>query len=160
MTAANNNELQKILEQEEACQFSSFTSEDALALGLKLIDNIKPYKRSIVVDITLNGHQLFHYAMNDTYKDNDEWVRRKNNTVYRFGHSSYYIGRYLASLGKTIEEKYFVSEKDYATHGGGFPLKIKNVGVVGTITVSGLAQQDDHNLVANTIQSYLVGNQQ
>jgi uncharacterized protein (UPF0303 family) len=34
-----------------------------------------------------------------------------------------------------------VSEKDYATHGGAFPLIIKDVGVVGTVTVSGLAQQ-------------------
>jgi uncharacterized protein (UPF0303 family) len=34
-----------------------------------------------------------------------------------------------------------VDEKDYATHGGSFPLTIKNVGVVGTITVSGLAQE-------------------
>ncbi|KAI9265530.1 hypothetical protein EDC94DRAFT_605192 [Helicostylum pulchrum] len=145
-----------ILLQEEKCQFTKFTSTDALNLGLLLIDNVKPFKKSVVIDITLNGHQLFHYAMNGTSKDNDEWVRRKNNTVNRFGRSSYYVGRYIASQGKTIEEKYFVSEKEYATHGGAFPLKIKDVGVVGTITVSGLAQEDDHNLVANTIQEYLV----
>lgn len=66
---------------------------------------------------------------------------KKSNTVNRFGRSSYYVGRYIASQGKTVEEKYFVSEKEYATHGGAFPLKIKNVGVVGTITVSGLAQE-------------------
>ncbi|OBZ85679.1 hypothetical protein A0J61_06274 [Choanephora cucurbitarum] len=144
-----------IVEQEEKCQFTSFTSEDALKLGLLLIEKAKPYKKSVVIDITLGDHQLFHYAMDGTSKDNDEWVRRKNNTVNRFGRSSYYVGRNLASQNKTIEEKYFVSESDYATHGGAFPLKIKNVGVVGTITVSGLAQQDDHNLVADTIQEYI-----
>ncbi|KAI8384165.1 hypothetical protein BD560DRAFT_431407 [Blakeslea trispora] len=56
---------------------------------------------------------------------------------------------------KVIEYQMEVSEKEYATHGGAFPLKIKNVGVVGTITVSGLAQQDDHNLVAEAIQEYI-----
>ncbi|KAF1799611.1 hypothetical protein V8B55DRAFT_1590397 [Mucor lusitanicus] len=150
--------VQSILKQEEECQFTSFTSEDALSLGLALLENAKPFKKSVVIDITLNGHQLFHYAMNGTSKDNDEWVRRKNNTVNRFGRSSFYVGRYIASQGKTVEEKYFVSEKDYATHGGAFPLKIKNVGVVGTITVSGLAQEDDHNLVANTILEYISKN--
>ncbi|KAI8640241.1 hypothetical protein BD408DRAFT_470372 [Parasitella parasitica] len=150
--------VKTIISQEESCQFTSFTSEDALSLGLALLENVKPFKKSVVIDITLNGHQLFHYAMNGTSKDNDEWVRRKNNTVNRFGHSSFYVGRYIASQGKSIEEKYFVSEKDYATHGGAFPLKIKNVGVVGTITVSGLAQEDDHNLVVKTVEEYISKN--
>lgn len=69
--------VQTIIEQEEKCQFTSFTSEDALSLGLALLENAKPFKKSVVIDITLNGHQLFHYAMNGTSKDNDEWVRRK-----------------------------------------------------------------------------------
>lgn len=63
--------------QEEKCQFTRFNSEDALQLGLLLIENVKPYKKSVVIDITVNGHQLFRYAMNGTSKDNDEWVRRK-----------------------------------------------------------------------------------
>ncbi|CAO3663362.1 unnamed protein product [Rhizopus stolonifer] len=147
--------VQSILVQEQACQFTAFTSQNALDLGLLLIKNAKPFNKPVVIDITLNGHQLFHYAMQGTNKDNDKWVRRKNNVVNRFGHSSYYVGRHLASQGKGLEEKYYVSEKDYATHGGAFPLTIKNVGVIGTITVSGLAQQDDHNLVADTILEFL-----
>lgn len=59
----------------------------------------------------------------------------------RFRHSSFYMGRYCASQNKTLEEKYYVSEQEYAAHGGAFPLIIKDVGVVGTITVSGLAQE-------------------
>lgn len=69
--------IDTIILQEEKCQFTEFTSQDALNLGLALIENVKPYKKSVVIDITLNGHQLFHYAMNGTSKDNDEWVRRK-----------------------------------------------------------------------------------
>ncbi|KAI8987947.1 hypothetical protein BDF20DRAFT_910502 [Mycotypha africana] len=153
--ASDKELVASILAQEEKCQFTKFTSEDALKLGLLLLENVKPYKKSVVIDIAMNGHQLFHYAMDGTSKDNDEWVRRKNNTVNRFGHASYYVGRYIASQGKTFEEKYYASEKEYATHGGAFPLIIKNVGVVGTVTVSGLAQQDDHNVVANTIEQYI-----
>ncbi|KAI9244345.1 hypothetical protein BY458DRAFT_537215 [Sporodiniella umbellata] len=151
--------LEIILLQEEKCQFDSFTSQHALDIGLLLIENVKPFNKPVVIDIVLNGHQLFHYSMQGTTQDNEEWVRRKNNVVNRFHHSSYYIGRRLCGLGKTLEEKHYISEKDYSTHGGAFPLTIRNVGVVGTITVSGLTQQDDHDVVANTVQEFLAFNQ-
>lgn len=64
-----------------------------------------------------------------------------SNSVMRFRHSSYYLGQYCASQGKTLQEKYLISEQDYVFHGGAFPLIIKGVGVIGTVTVSGLAQQ-------------------
>ncbi|KAI8140751.1 hypothetical protein BJV82DRAFT_622456 [Fennellomyces sp. T-0311] len=147
--------LQELLQQEQSCVFDKFSNDDALKLGLLILENAKPYNRPIVIDINLAGHQLFHFAMQGTTPDNDEWVARKNKTVRRFGHSSYYMGRYIASQNKTLEEKYYVSEQEYAVHGGSFPLKINNVGNVGTITVSGLAQQDDHALVVNSITQFL-----
>ena len=46
-------------------------------------------------------------------------------------------------------------EQEYAAHGGSFPIILKGSGVVGTITVSGLAQEEDHLLVVNTLRDYL-----
>jgi uncharacterized protein (UPF0303 family) len=43
----------------------------------------------------------------------------------------------------------------YATHGGAFPLRICNVGVIGTITVSGLPQADDYAFVVESIDRFL-----
>jgi len=59
--------------------------------------------------------------MPGTASDNGEWIRRKNNVVNRFGHSSYYMGIYLKNAGQTMEEKYLISSHDYAAHGGAFP---------------------------------------
>ncbi|KAI8980932.1 hypothetical protein BDB01DRAFT_724650 [Pilobolus umbonatus] len=151
--------IKEILLQEEQCQFESFNANDALYLGLMLIDSAKPFSKPVAIDITLNEHQLFHYAMQGTSLDNEEWIRRKRNTVKRFNHSTYYMKNYLAKQSKSFEEKYYASEKEYSIHGGGFPLKIKNVGVVGTIVMSGLAQMEDHNLLADTIHQYIVGGQ-
>ncbi|KAL1926430.1 hypothetical protein VTP01DRAFT_5759 [Rhizomucor pusillus] len=150
-----SNLLETLLEQERTLVFNKFTSEDALELGLLILKKGKEFPRPIVIDIELAGHQLFHYAMQGTGPDNNEWVKRKSKTVMRFRHSSFYMGRYCASQNKTLEEKYLVSENEYAAHGGSFPLIIENVGVVGCITVSGLAQEDDHNLVVNSIKEYL-----
>ena len=93
--------------------------------------------------------------MTGTSPDNDAWIRRKNNVVNRFGHSSLYIGIVLKQAAQTMEEKYLLSSHDYAAHGGAFPLIIREVGVVGTITVSGLPQREDHALVVTTIRNQL-----
>ena len=68
------------------------------------------------------------------------------------------MGIYLQNTGQTMEEKYLISSSEYAAHGGAFPLIIKDVGVVGTITVSGLPQREDHELVVNTLKRILTRN--
>jgi len=65
------------------------------------------------------------------------------------------MGRYLASQQTTIEQKYFVSERDYAAHGGAFPIIIDGLGVVGVVAVSGLPQVEDHQLVVDAMEDYM-----
>ena len=67
------------------------------------------------------------------------------------------MGISLKSKGQTIEEKYLISSSEFAAHGGAFPLIIRDVGVVGTITVSGLPQEEDHELVVTTLRAFLAG---
>ncbi|GHO80810.1 UPF0303 protein [Ktedonobacter sp. SOSP1-85] len=147
--------LRELRQQEEELQFTSFTNETALKLGLALYEAAKHKGKPVAIDIVRNGQQLFHLSMEGTANDNNEWILRKNRVVTRFGHSSFYIGTYLRSQSKSIEEKYLISEREYAAHGGSFPLIIKHVGIVGTITVSGLPQAEDHELVTSTIRSFL-----
>jgi uncharacterized protein (UPF0303 family) len=147
--------LKELRQQEEEIQFASFTHDTALAVGMALLQEARKRGKAVAIDITRSGQQLFHFAMAGTTVDNGEWIKRKNNVVNRFGHSSYYVGISLKNAGQTMEEKYLVSSSDYAAHGGAFPLIIRNVGIVGTITVSGLPQQEDHDLVVTTLKEFL-----
>jgi uncharacterized protein (UPF0303 family) len=147
--------LQTLLLQETEFQFTNFTNETALELGMALLEAAKSRGKAVTIDITRYGQQLFHYAMSGTSADNDEWVKRKSNVVRRFGHSSYYVGISLKNAGQTMQEKYLLPESEYAAHGGSFPLLIRNVGVVGTITVSGLPQAEDHELVVGVLRKML-----
>jgi uncharacterized protein (UPF0303 family) len=147
--------LQELRQQEQDLQFSSFSNDTALAVGMALLEEARKQDKSVAIDITRSGQQLFHFAMTGTAVDNGEWIKRKNRVVQRFGHSSYYMGISLKNAGQTIEEKYLLPESEYAAHGGAFPLIIKNVGVIGTITVSGLPQQEDHELVVTTLRRFL-----
>jgi uncharacterized protein (UPF0303 family) len=40
----------------------------------------------------------------------------------------------------------------YSDHGGCFPILVRDVGPVGTVTVSGLAQHNDHALVVEALE--------
>jgi uncharacterized protein (UPF0303 family) len=40
---------------------------------------------------------------------------------------------------------------EYASHGGSFPLAVKGTGIVGSVTVSGLPQRADHELVVEAL---------
>jgi uncharacterized protein (UPF0303 family) len=148
-------ELIEMEQQEEEVQFSSFSNETALKIGLMLYEEVKKMGKAVTIDISRNGQRLFHFAMEGTTIDNAEWIRRKNNVVNRFGKSSYRVGTNLKMQGKTMEEKYGISRSEYADHGGAFPIIIKEVGLVGTVTVSGLPQKEDHEVVVRTLRSYL-----
>lgn len=151
-----SNEFIKELEkQEEELQFTQFNNAMALELGMKFVEKAKSEGLIITIDITRNGHQLFHYSFDGTGPDNDQWIIRKNRVVNRFNKSSFLVGASLRNSGRTLEEAWFVSSLEYACNGGAFPIIIKNVGVVGTITVSGLSEEEDHSLAVEVIKDYL-----
>ncbi len=110
--------LEQLLQQEQELQFTRFNEDVAWKLGNQLVESARSRNLPVTVDIMRGTHQLFHVGLRGTSPDNDEWVKRKVKTVYRFGHSSFYIGQLLKSKGKAIEQSYLVSESEYAPHGG------------------------------------------
>jgi len=78
-------------------------------------------------------------------------VRRKINVVARFHRSSYGVGLSLKAKNETLHEKLGVPIADNAAAGGSFPLNVAGAGVVGCVTVSGLPQRDDHELVVEAL---------
>jgi uncharacterized protein (UPF0303 family) len=141
--------------QEAELRFEYFSNEDALALGLSIAERARSRGLSVTVDLRRAGQQLFHCALPGTSADNDQWVLRKSRVVERFGHASFLVGIRLKLAGVGIEEKYCVSPLEYSAHGGSFPLILEGTGVVGSITVSGLPQEEDHALVVESIRAYL-----
>jgi len=147
--------LEQLLREEEELQFRKFDEETAWQIGCHLVALATNEGLPVAIDISRGDHQLFHAGMKGTSADNDEWIKRKTRVVYRFGHSSFYMGQLLKSKGRSIKENYLLDESDYAPHGGCFPVIVKDTGVVGTITVSGLPQEEDHKLVVRAIRECL-----
>jgi uncharacterized protein (UPF0303 family) len=146
-------DLATITRQEAELLFPSFDYDTAWRLGLSLRELALSRKQAIVIDIRRFGqpHQpLFYTALGGT-PDNPRWVQRKSNVVARFHRSSYAIGLTLEQTNRTFADRYNLPDADYAAHGGSFPIHISGTGIIGSVTVSGLPQRDDHNLVVEAL---------
>ena len=150
-----NEDLERIALQERELVLPRLDAQTAWELGLRLRALAVERKLPVVIDIRRFGQPLFYAAMDGTTPDNVEWVRRKNNVVARFHHSSYTEALREKQKGKTIYEAQGLPLADYATHGGSFPVRIEGAGVIGSITVSGLPMRQDHELVIEALCSLL-----
>jgi len=147
--------LDALLAQEDELQLAAFTNDTPWELGRRLVETARGRGLAVTVDIRRGEQQLFHCALPGTAADNDAWIERKNRVVRRFGHSSFYVGQSLRRDGTTIAERFLLDEAEYAPHGGAFPVIVRDVGMVGTVTVSGLPQEDDHRLVVEVLRAFL-----
>lgn len=150
-----DRDLEKIALQEKRLQFKYFDATVAWELGNALKAVAEKRGVAVAIDIQLHGHRLFSYAMPGTTPDNWDWIRRKRNVVQRYHRSSYAIGLTHQRNQTSLQDKAGLDLKDYAPHGGCFPIILAGTGCVGTITASGLPQRDDHNLVVSVLQDYL-----
>jgi uncharacterized protein (UPF0303 family) len=148
-------EMKRVALQEERLLFSSFDAGTAWNVGTRLRALAESRSLSVAIDIQVNGHDLFFTAMSGTTPDNIEWIRRKRNVVLRFHRSSYAIGLELRQQKITLAERSGADAQDYAAHGGCFPIKLHGTGCIGTITVSGLPQRADHELVIEVLAELL-----
>jgi len=148
-------DIARIALQEERLQFSSFDATTAWAIGTRLREVAAGRGVAVAIDIQLHGHPLFFAAMPGTTPNNVDWIRRKRNVVQRFHRSSYAVGLELQQGQKTLGDTIGVELRDYAPHGGCFPVNLRGTGCVGTITVSGLPQRDDHALVVEVLAEFL-----
>ena len=146
-----SQDLEMISKQERELVFPEFDEEMAWKLGSRLREVASSRRLPVAIEIKRFGQPLFYSALAGSTPDNVEWVRRKGNLVARFHRSSYAIGLALKETKSTLADTYELSSVDYAAHGGSFPLKVAGAGIIGSVTVSGLPQRADHQLVVEVL---------
>ena len=147
--------LDQLAAEEAELRFPAFTEDDAWVLGSAMVATARAAGAPVAIDVRRHGHQLFHAALPGSSPDNDRWIERKTRVVDRFGHSSLYMRVLCAQDRTTLEEKFLLDGREYAAHGGAFPLLIRGVGPVGTVVVSGLPQVEDHRMVVAALREHL-----
>ena len=124
------------LAEESQYHFPSFSTNDAVTLGLSIRKRFRGSSRhtargrGLVISIqSVAGHTLFacsvgelgaQGSMGDASLDSWSCLEGMINVVRRTGHSSYYVEKGLGALGKTPREMGIRS--DYNVSGGGSSL--------------------------------------
>lgn len=145
------NELRRIEFQEQTLKFDRFDKVTAWDLGIRLKTLCEEQGVSATIEVRLARDTVFFYSMPGTSASNADWARRKRNTVELMELSSYRVGRSFALQGDTLEGLMGLPSRDYADHGGSFPVSVKGLGCIGAVTVSGLPQREDHSLVVQVL---------
>lgn len=151
----DQNIIQQLKAQEDSLVFESFSRNTALELGNTIIDIAKSKNANIATEITLNGIVVFKHSMEGTGLRHDIWLKRKSNTVMLALTSSLLFAETLANDNRTLDGDLYLSYSDYVILGGGFPLNVKGVGLVGSICVSGLPHTEDHAIIIEALQNFL-----
>ncbi|KVE05370.1 MULTISPECIES: heme-degrading domain-containing protein [Burkholderia] len=100
----------------------------------------------------VGGHApLFYCALDGSDARDGDAIRRRQNTVLRFGQSSLAVGACFRRAGWSLRSQ-GLSDDDYALDGGGVPLRLAGAGIVGAMTIAGLGSEDNHALVVECLR--------
>jgi uncharacterized protein (UPF0303 family) len=149
-------DLERIALQEQLLQFDRFDADVAWTIGSALRAAAAALGKSVAIDITLAGAPLFYSALPGATPNNAEWIRRKKNVLNRFHKSTYAVGLEYKKGEATLEARTGAPLVDFVTAGGCFPIRIKgSAAVLGSITVSGLPERHDHELVVKVLAEHI-----
>ncbi|MFF8297354.1 heme-degrading domain-containing protein [Streptomyces globisporus] len=146
--------VSELIAQEWRLTLPRFSYDDAFALGSLLVELARERHAPVAIGIRRGAQQLFHAALPGSSADNDAWIDRKRKVVERYGESSYLVGSRFRAKGTTFEESSRLDPDTYAAHGGSFPIAVEGAGVIGTVTVSGLPQAEDHAMVVEALERF------
>lgn len=144
----NNTERELI----KKIELDNFSNQMALEMGLKIIDLAKSRKQHIAIEICRLNHTIFLYVDDNLPLDKHNWLRRKANVAKQFEESSLSVKNDLKEGNMTLEKTFGLDEKDFIAKGGSIPIFVKHAGMIATITVSGLHDEEDHRIIIEALE--------
>lgn len=150
--------IQALELQEQMLVFDSFDEDTAYSLGQALRAAATARKAPVAIDIRSSARRFYYAALSGSHPDNEDWARRKGNVALRCYASSYLVKLRLEAEGRAPWPDAVLETKEYAVHGGGFPIRVKGTGVVGCIAVSGLPSHEDHDIIVSVLTRHLGAN--
>jgi len=148
MMAQNNMENEVI----KKIELDNFSNRMALEMALKVIDLAKSRSQHIAIEICRLSHTIFSYVDDSLPVDKHNWLRRKANVAKQFEESSLNVKNDLKARNMSLEKTFGLDERDFIAKGGSIPIFVKRCGMIATITVSGLHDEEDHKIIIDALK--------
>lgn len=134
-----------------------FNADVARRLGEIAVNIASRRGLPIAVGIVGEAAPLFYCALDGSRAEHSDAIRRRQNTVLRFGLSSLEVGTQFRRAGWSLRSQ-GLSDDDYALDGGGVPLRVAGAGLVGAMTIAGLDSERNHALVVESLRWHVGAN--
>ena len=143
--------------QEDGMVLDSFDHADAWRLGTAMVERALRDRLSVIIDIQRPGLVLFRSALAGTTAENQAWLARKAETVFRFEASTALLSERFAAQGVDVWTAPWFDANRFTTAGGSVPVRVRGVGVVAAVTVSGLSSKEDHDFAVEELDAFRRG---
>jgi uncharacterized protein (UPF0303 family) len=140
-----------LLEEESAIRLNAVDERVCFSIGSliarKAFDNELP----VTVGVYLGDRLVYSASFPGTNEQNDVVIAAKRNVARLESHSSLYVRRRYIDAGTSFEEATGQQFPEYAPYGGAVPLRTTDGQVHGYVVVSGLTQEEDHQVAVDAI---------
>ena len=146
--------LETVLQQEETLRLEQFDAADAWQLGRVMRELGLQTGADMALHISLLGAVVFHCGLGRPKPNFDHWIARKEKGVMACWKSSLRLKLEALTGGDRLEDHGF-DPAEVVFCGGCFPIRVKGLGVVGAVTVSGLTDLQDHQLAVDALAKFM-----
>lgn len=153
-TEYDETDLEILQEHEKILQYESFSSKDALVLGNRIVSLLSDYDNGIALQIQRNSDNaiIYQYISDDKSDKNIAYIKMKRKVTELTGHSSMYPLIEYKATGQMSAQ--MSVEDGFMPCAGSFPIRVKDE-TVGTVTVSGLHEGKDYEIVVRALSQIL-----
>lgn len=130
---------------------NEFSNAMALDMGLKVLALASSRGQHIAVQIDRLNHTVFLHVGDGLTADKHNWLRRKINVAKHFEESSLAVKHDLLNKHMSLDKTFALDKADYLAKGGAIPIVVKQVGMVGVVCVSGLSDEEDHQIIVDAL---------
>ena len=125
------------------------------ALGRRLYDAAVAADLPLTIQVRRGERLVFSASAPGSTALNERWAVRKSRVVHQFERSSLLVRLMHERDGRDVNAHNGLPLEEYAANGGAFPLRVPNVGFIGSVVVSGLPQVEDHRFVVRVLEAFL-----